>query len=188
MIDLHAEEQLFKRAQTSTEGFAELFDKCYDRIYRYAYRRVRAQQVAEDIAECVFEDALKAIGKAHWQGKPVIAWLFRITSRRIADHYRKQEPAILHDETDEFTDANTGDALDSSDRRIEVMTALARLNQADQEIIRLTFFDELEPSEISAVLGISKDSVYVRRHRALARLEAVLSAGGGSDGMESRGS
>ena len=71
---------LLERAQKSAAGFGDLFDAYYDRIYAYAYRRVGTRRTAEDIAAGVFEDALRSIRRVRWQGKPVIAWLYRIAS------------------------------------------------------------------------------------------------------------
>ncbi len=179
MAETDAEEQFLKRARASNEGFAELFDKCYDRVYAYVYRRVHAQQAAEDIAECVFEDALKGIDKLRWEGKPVIAWLYRIASRRIADHYRARDVLPLDEESVQTAGRNSDESLERTERQIEVKMAFEKLSPSQQEIIRLTYFDSLEPAEIAAVLGISQNNVYVRLHRAMERLESVLKAHGG---------
>ncbi len=69
------EHALMLRAQSSADGFGELFDRYYERIYAYAYRRIGTRVGAEDIAGCVFEDALRNIKKLRWQGKPLVAWL-----------------------------------------------------------------------------------------------------------------
>ncbi len=169
------ERALLERAKKSAAGFGELFDATYDRIYAYAYRRVGARAAAEDIAASVFEDALRGIQRVRWQGKPAIAWLYRIAARRVADYYRK-----AHGETALDSDAAGADGLDEVEREEEqaaVRRALAKLNESDREIIRLAFFEELDGKEIAATLNCTPNSAYVRLHRALKRLKTVLRDG-----------
>lgn len=51
-----------------------------------------------------------------------------------------------------------------------VFEALSGLGEIDQEILRLQLWEELEPQEAAAVLGISRESVDQRFHRAKKRL------------------
>ena len=167
------EKALFERAQKSAAGFGALFDAYYDRIYAYAFRRVGARVAAEDIAASVFEDALRGIKRVRWQGKPMIAWLYRIAARRVADHYRQS-----HQETSLESDIlMVGDGSDGAERAEDHATvrhALEKLSRNDREIIRLAFFDELGGAEIAAMLNCTPNNAYVRLHRALKRLETVM--------------
>ncbi len=167
------ERELLARAQESADGFGELFDAYYDRIYSYAYRRVGSSAAAEDIAACVFEDALRGIRRVRWQGKPVAAWLYRIASRRVADHYRDRQNQAAA--ADERVPAVQG-AFDRVAEHAAVWSAIAKLNPREQEIIRLSFFDELSAAEIAGMWNCTTNSVYVRLSRALKRLKAVLEA------------
>lgn len=168
------ERALLTRAQTSATGFGELFDAYYDRIYAYAYRRVSSREIAEDIAASVFEDALKNIRRVRWQGKPLIAWLYRIASRRIADYYRQHRHADSFDELTISVRDHVGDAIEREDEFAVVRRGLAKLNAREREIIRLAFFDELDGAAMAAMLGCSRNNVYVRLHRALEKLAKVV--------------
>ncbi len=167
------ERELLARAQTSAEGFGELFDRYYDRIYAYAYRRVGSSAGAEDIAACVFEDVLRAIRRVHWQGKPLAAWLYKIASRRVVDYYRDEQNHAA--QVDERTAAEDN-AFDRVAEHAAVAAAMTRLSPREQEIIRLSFFDELSAGEMAAALNCTTNSVYVRVHRALRRLKGILEA------------
>ena len=168
------DQALFERAQKDAAGFGELFDAYYERIYAYAYRRVGTRQTAEDIAAGVFEDALRGIRRARWQGKPAIAWLYRIAARRVVDHYRSTRDAV------QFADDVLGAAedgqggLEIEEEYAAVRRGLARLNERDREIIHLAFFDDLDGPEIAATLNCTPNNVYVRLHRALKKLKAEL--------------
>ncbi len=166
---------LLARAQSATAGFGELFDEYYDRIYAYAYRRVGARETAEDIAANVFEDALRGIKRLRWQGKPLAAWLYRIASRRVADFYRGARCDAPMDETIPARDGDPHDDAARAEEFAAVRRGMAKLSAADREIIRLVYFDEWRRDEIAAALNCTPNSVYVRTHRALKKLERILS-------------
>jgi RNA polymerase sigma-70 factor (ECF subfamily) len=67
--------------------------------------------------------------------------------------------------------------LERAERQAAVRVGFARLNARDQEIIRLMYFDELDAAQTAAVLNCTTNSVYVRLHRALKRLQVVLEEG-----------
>jgi RNA polymerase sigma-70 factor (ECF subfamily) len=56
----------------------------------------------------------------------------------------------------------------------EVIEALSRLSRTDREIVQLALWEELSPSEIATVLGISRDAVDQRFYRAKKRLARRL--------------
>ncbi len=169
------ERDFLARAQSSADGFGELFDRYYDRIYAYAYRRVGVGVAAEDIAACVFEHALRDIKRVRWQGKPVVAWLYRIASRRVADYYRDQQNHSRGERDWQDVDAASADgAVERAELFATVQAAMDRLNANDREIIQLSYFDEASTEEIAAALGCTPNSVYVRLHRALKRLRVTL--------------
>jgi RNA polymerase sigma-70 factor (ECF subfamily) len=165
---------LLERAQTSVEGFGQLFDAYYDRVYKYAYRRVNSCAIAEDIAASVFEDALKNIKRVRWQGKPIIAWLYRIATRRLADFYRARKEDASIDDAIIIAPDSIGDSIERADDFARVRRGIAQLNERDREIIRLAFFDELDGAAIAATLGCTPNNAYVRLHRALKHLKALL--------------
>ena len=171
------ERALLSRAQSSAAGFGELFDVYYDRIYAYAYRRVGSREQAEDTTAAVFEDALRGIKRLRWQGKPLAAWLYRIAARRVADYYRARHAGwrdVPLDESAPISSDGIGDALERDDEHAAVHRGLQKLGASEREIIRLVYFDELDGGTIASMLNCTTNSVYVRTHRALKKLEAIL--------------
>lgn len=171
-MNVSEEQKLLARAQASRDGFGELFDSHYERIYAYAYRRVGSRVVAEDIAACTFEDALRGIKCLQWRDKPIVAWLYRIASRRVADYYRQAKEHVPFE--GEMVGAADDGELEQLERRAAVRAGLTKLNPNDREIIQLVFFDELETAEIAALSNCTANSVYVRLHRALKKLRSIL--------------
>lgn len=168
------ERELFERAQKSAAGFGELFDAYYDRIYAYCYRRVGSREIAEDIAASVFEDALRGIRRVRWQGKPIVAWLYRIASRRIADFYRDRKDDVSLDDVVIRIDGQVHDSIERAEEMAAVQRCLKALSANDREIILFAYFDELSGTEIATVLNCTANSAYVRLHRALEKLERAV--------------
>src|SRR5215470_4480554 len=76
-------------AQRDPSRFGELYEENFYRVYAYLARRVRGRQEAEDLTADVFREALAGIGRFEWRWVPFAAWLLRIASRAVADHYKR---------------------------------------------------------------------------------------------------
>jgi RNA polymerase sigma-70 factor (ECF subfamily) len=59
-----------------------------------------------------------------------------------------------------------------SEEHREVLLAAARLRPIDQEILRLTLWEELSQADVAVVLGIAKSAVKERAYRARRNLAA----------------
>src|SRR6516165_6733136 len=75
-------------AQLDPSRFGELYEEHFYRVYAYIARRVGNRHLAEDLTADVFREALAGIKKFEWRGIPFAAWLLRIASRTIADHFQ----------------------------------------------------------------------------------------------------
>jgi RNA polymerase sigma-70 factor (ECF subfamily) len=75
-----------------------------------------------------------------------------------------------------------GDVLSAEDRRL-VLEALGRLKESDQEILRLTTWEELSHRQVAATLGCAEPTVAVRVHRARKRLGREIQKGAGGEGQ-----
>jgi RNA polymerase sigma-70 factor (ECF subfamily) len=58
-----------------------------------------------------------------------------------------------------------------------VLAALARLGDADRELLTLVAWHGLSPREAARVVGCSAATYFVRLHRARRRLEQAMAAG-----------
>jgi RNA polymerase sigma-70 factor, ECF subfamily len=173
------ERVLVERAKADTQAFEELYTRYYGRIFAFVYRRVQARELAEDITADVFMKALNGLPKFQWQGVSFSAWLYRIANNRITDQFRragKGRVAVAIEDVKTLVDERPlpEDKILAALRRAEVEEAIGKLSDQDQLVVTLTFYEELSSAEISAVMGISVNLVYVRLHRALKRMRKVL--------------
>ena len=171
---LDNDELLLEQARSNPQAFGKIYDQYVDRIYRYTYRLLMDEAWAQDVTAVTFEKALRHIQSYTWQGKSVLAWLYRIARNEAISQQRKRKwltPWKRHISTElRFTET----AVLQDQRRQEIQIALLQLPTKDQEIIHLRYFEELSGEEVAEVLGCSPNNAYVRLHRALKKLQTEL--------------
>lgn len=165
------EESLIREAQHNAQAFITLYDRYVHRIYAFAYRRTSDEALAKDITSATFEKALRYIQNYRWRGISFGAWLYRIASNELTQHYRHQRLSIPWRESDQ-TDVET--TLQRHEQHDALQVALSRLAPKDQALITLRFFEELSSAEVAEIVGISLPTLYLRLHRALQRLRKHL--------------
>jgi RNA polymerase sigma-70 factor (ECF subfamily) len=165
---------LVEAAQADPARFLELYDRYVDRIFAFVSRRTGNRAVAEDITSHVFEHALRTIGQFQWRGVPLSAWLFRIASNALADHWRERGRA-----TDQLPpDVPDAGELDDLERRLVLYRQVDRLPQLQRDVIRLRFVEEKSIREVAAALGRSEGAVKQLQLRALERLRKSMGGHG----------
>lgn len=174
---LDNERSLIEQAKTDPQAFARLYDRYVDRIFRYAYRLMGEEAPAQDVTAVTFEKALRHIQRYEWQGKSVLAWLYRIARNEAISQHRKRKwlrPFSYGSSQTEMRHTET--AVLHSQRRQHLHQALNRLPAKDREIISLRYFEELSSEEVAEVLACSTQNVYLRLHRALKKLQSEWEA------------
>jgi RNA polymerase sigma-70 factor (ECF subfamily) len=174
MNNVH-ENSLVEAASREPQAFVELYTSYVGRVYRYVHARVANQRDAEDLTSQVFLDALKSL-PSYRSRAPFAAWLFSIARQRVADYYRHGKQAT-HANIDDIPLSSGENVLqhviheENLDALAEVVT---RLDEQEQELLRLRFAAEMTFVEIAALLGCKEDAVKKRFYRLLARLQNQL--------------
>ncbi|MEU4191580.1 RNA polymerase sigma factor [Kribbella sp. NPDC026611] len=156
------------------ERFRRLFDANFRKLLAYALRRVES---AEDAADVVSDTMLIA-----WRRLPEVPaddaarlWLYGVARRVLANHRRGDDRRERLGERlrSELVNA-VPDLAEASDSAVVVRAAMARLGDSDRELLMLTGWDGLNPSEAATVLGLPGRTVRTRLHRARRRLGKLL--------------
>jgi len=117
-------------------------------------------------------------------------WATKILKNLILARYTRSKDILDRRQRLESLDAETSEAGDSLQEvtpdtrslvpfeKIEnqtlLLNAMAQLSPTQRQVIRDTFLRELDDAQIARRLGKSKQAVYNLRHRALARLQKIL--------------
>jgi len=165
-----------------TAAFVELYDFYLPRIYGFIYRRIGERSVAEDLTATAFEKGLDAMRRGTFRNDAFGGWLYRVAANACVDHFRSSSRMLALDGTvsgrpawiDRADEPATSEAWATALERDELERALARLPERHRRVLTLRYYDDLDPAEASAVLGVSPGTFAVRLHRALAALRGVL--------------
>lgn len=152
--------------------YEDSYRRYYPQVLAYIRRRTN-NQVSEDLCAEVFTRA--------WQGWPptgkVLPWLYGIARNVVLEFYRERErdENLTSAATHSFTSAAS--AEDSVAGQLDILRALSRLSDSDQEILRLHTWELLTPDELAITLDISAAAARVRLHRARKRLAVIMEEG-----------
>lgn len=161
------------------QRFEQLFRDHYDAVLAYAAARADLA-TAKDATAATFLVAWRRHGEEQEHPRP---WLYGVARRSLADQRRSARRMLaLRQKLDVQTPrvAYSEGAVDPT-----LLAALETLRASDQELLRLSAWEELTPAEIAQVLGCTRRVAIVRLHRARRRLRDALVALEGP-GPESR--
>ena len=164
------------RSPRTDAKFRRLYDGYFVAIRSYCIRRLPVAEVNDAVAE-VFLVVWRRIDDVP-EGDDAPLWLYGIAHNVVRNVDRSaRRRARLHGRllplasTPEI-DAETVVVRRSEDS--EVLDELAKLRPSDQEILRLSIWEELTNTEIGEVLGIDGHAVTMRLSRARDRLARRL--------------
>lgn len=155
------------------DRFRRLYAAHVREVLAYAVRRTAD---AEDAADVVAETFLVA-----WRRLPEVPfgggarpWLYGVARRTLANQRRGEvrRHRLADRLRDDLAAVAALPAAEDYDERFH--TALEGLHPDDREILRLSAWEELSPSQAAHVLGISAIAARSRLHRARRRLARAL--------------
>lgn len=152
--------------------FTLLFQQTHAALLAYAVRRVADPSDAADVVAEAFLVAWRRIDEVP-DGPDARPWMFGVARRVLANAQRgeRRRHALADRLRLELAEAVPAPDVAAA---TDVGRALRRLDEDDQEVLRLTAWEELARDEIALVLGVSRGAVRMRLHRARRRLAAVL--------------
>lgn len=155
-----------------TAAFEALVADVYQPLQRYLRRRTDAQT-----ADDVLGDVLLVMWRRADAIPPEapLAWCYGVARRCLANSLRGAERQGRLVQRLISEPAATPSGTDPTLER-----AVASLNERDQELLRLWAWEQLTPSDIALVLGITPNAASIRLHRAVKKLKQRL--GGRKDG------
>ena len=139
-------------------------------IQKYLARRVRFENV-EELSSEVFDIAFRKMSQA--KAGFELPWLYRIAGFVVANHRRK-----LQTETNLLANLTGPDTSASAEQlalaQIELAEAWKKLKPAERSALSLAAFEGLSVAEIAITLGVSKNAVSIRLHKARTELAKHL--------------
>jgi RNA polymerase sigma-70 factor (ECF subfamily) len=151
----------------------EAFRRHYAQLFRYIRRRVPTHHEAEELTQIVFADAAQALERSRPQA-PLLAWLYTVAQRRLADRARS---LARHQSVVEL-DAERLHSVEPRQYGVDVAVALgdalARLPQAQREVVVMKLLRGMSFAEIAARAGASEAACKMRFARGLESVRVDL--------------
>lgn len=148
--------------------FAELYRRYGQQLHAYCLRRTPASQATDAVAE-TFLVAWKKIDQIP-NGGDTLPWLYAVAYRVLSHQWRhKARSRRLIERLSGlavFESPPSDVLLVQNEEYRMVIKASARLKSIDQEVLRLTLWEELSHADVGVVLGIDAGAVKQRAYRA----------------------
>ncbi|HLV37724.1 MAG TPA: sigma-70 family RNA polymerase sigma factor [Spirillospora sp.] len=176
------EQRLLRQAQRGdAEAFATLYRAYVQVIYRYVAHRVNDSQLAEDLTADVFTKALQGLSRYQDQGKPFVAWLYRIARARVIDHYRRTDRRPVESDLEAeplAVDTNMDAPMIRRQAAKILRAAIADLTDDQQQVLILRFVEGQRTEAIARLMGKQPNAIKALQHRALRALASRLERAG----------
>ena len=169
------------------QQFSDIFERHSDELFRHALLRLSDRERALEITQEAFFKAWNHVSK---EGAEEIrqwrSFLYRILNNLIIDEYRKHKAQSLdamlaNEETSVMMEAellrDDTDELEAAMVRFDgakALQALSELGEQHKTVLMLRYIDGLSPREIAESLGESENTVSVRIHRGIKKLQQIL--------------
>jgi RNA polymerase sigma-70 factor (ECF subfamily) len=156
-------------------AFTTLIDRHLQPCLRFATRMLGSRHDAEDATQEALLRAYRALGTFD-PAASFRTWLFAILVNRCrtALLQRRRYVQRVVTDGDVMEDAIAADGATSTELRIEIERAVARLDPDQREAFLLKHVEQLEYEEMSAVTGVGVSALKMRVKRACERLQHLL--------------
>lgn len=174
--DISAEQELLQAAMHFDQKvLAQIYDLYSPELYRYAARFLGDPCVAEDCVADTFSRFLKAIHDRRGPKDYLRAYLYRIAHNWIADYYRRAPDVVELKDTKPKDENSPEQEADQRMRHAQTRKAILQLTPDQQQVITLKYLQGMNNEEVAQTLDKPVGAVKSLQHRALARLEKILS-------------
>lgn len=147
-----------------TPDWSRLVEGHAERVFRIAQRILGSVHDAEDVSQVVFTEAI-----AIHHVEAVQSWtgLFvRLATLRSLDLLRRRRGTVALVESDHVSNIGPCDAAVGAELADWLRGAVNQLPERQAAIFSLTYFEQLDRSEVATVLGISPESVSTALYKA----------------------
>jgi RNA polymerase sigma-70 factor, ECF subfamily len=170
------ERLLVEAAQADPSKFDVLYELHFERIYFFVASRVRERATAEDLTSEVFHKALANLPGYEWRGAPFSAWLYRIASNAIVDHYKRSNREQQADQFEHpLAQPNLASTdLDFIERHVHFFRLVDQLPDVQRRVLCERFVEERSIREIARRLSKTEGAVKQLQFRALQTLRTQI--------------
>ncbi|MCF8256333.1 MAG: sigma-70 family RNA polymerase sigma factor [Flavobacteriales bacterium] len=168
---------VIERAKTDPTAFGPLYETHFNVVFGFIFKRVRNSDLTGELASNVFLKALHALPRYEVSGAPFSAWLIRIALNEVRLYFRrtKRDVMVPLNESDVSQLREELPDMEGQEQSLALLAnCLGKLDDDDQTIIELRFFELYSFADIGGILEVSADNAKTRTYRALGRLRKLM--------------
>jgi RNA polymerase sigma-70 factor (ECF subfamily) len=176
MREAASERTVGRAIKGDKEAIAALYEQYEPNVRRFLHYRLGDAHTAEDLTTEVFLRMIKALPGYHQGEAPFQAWLFQIARNLIIDHARKMNARndVALNENLAAPGAPPESEAARSMTRDQLKRALARLPDAQCDVVVMRFVAGMSIAEVAQTLNRSESAIKALQARGLEGLYRVL--------------
>ena len=150
----------------------EVWNEFGTTLRKFIRRRVKDDHVADDLLQEVFVRVHDKLGSLADEER-LSAWLFRIARNVVTDHYRRNEPVEL---TEESVETESSDAAENINEQVGhwLVSLIAELPEEYRDAVTLAELQGVRQTEIAKIIGMSSSGTKSRVQRGRKMLKDLL--------------
>lgn len=159
--------------QDSNErAFETLMKRYTSAVYGAALRLMKDEENAQEVTQMAFIQAYRQLDS--WRGENFGAWV-TIIANHIALRLLEKEKRRQTEPLDDNTDALDETYDDQKEQRLQSLEAVvARLPEADRQIIEWHYYENIPLQIIAQRLGQTENNIKVRMYRIRERIKKQM--------------
>jgi RNA polymerase sigma-70 factor (ECF subfamily) len=159
-------------------GFDQLVEEHRARVAHLVYRLLGWSGEVEDVVQEVFLAALRGLPKFRGEAS-ISTWLTRIAVNKCRTYRRRLwlrwwSASGEHVHGIQAPDSRVDQGMIDEETAMRVREAIQGLPGQYREVVVLRYLEEMDMEEIAQVLGVSRNALGVRLHRARRHLKDQL--------------
>ena len=158
------------------KGFKILMDKYQSSMYQHIRRIVVHHEEAADVLQNVWIKILRAIPSFKGESS-LYTWMYRICTNESLTHLRKQnrrKTQSIEDADDGLRKQAAGTDIDGDEIKAKLRQAILLLLEKQKLVFSLRYFEDMNYSDMSEVLGTSVGGLKASYHHAVKKIEAYI--------------
>lgn len=173
-----------KYIEGENAAFGVLLSRHQSKVYFYILKITQDKELAEDLFQDTFIKAITSIqqGKYVENGK-FLGWIYRIAHNLVIDHFRREKninefSADSYDydfisNSAHLSGLSIEDIISNEQVLRDVVKLIEFLPPAQQEVVRMRYFEELSFKEIAEKTDVSINTALGRMRYALANMRKI---------------
>lgn len=167
-------------AVSDPDALTELYEYYFPRVYQYLLGKTKDSSLADELVSETFIRMYQHLEQFDPAKGAFSTWLFRIAQNVMNKYYGNKSYTMNAPWDEDFDPADDWQATPeehtlTQERTAELRAAIMRLPERQQKILEMTYWLEMNSTEIARQLGMAPSSVRVALKQARDRLKKILS-------------